>query len=250
MHPMWRWRRAEHGAAHRLDWSSITPIFTDLPKLLQNLVNAVLRSSSFFSASLCSAASPSSSPPFSAAAAERGRTAVQGSAPAVPPRQSAGTPGAADVRRADCEEPDRLWCRPPPTLLLLLLFQLLQRLLLPIRQPLDHVDRLAHQLLLDHLQACGGAQSGSTWAGSGGARRGRTCSVKQARVSYTAEAARTIRPSRRHRRAGVPSGTSGGSPSCSCSISRDTLRGMVSESTRPTRKESHLELEESMGHTS
>lgn len=31
-----------------------------------------------------------------------------------------------------------------------------------------------------------------------------------------------------------------GAPSCSCSISRDTLRGMVSESTSPTRKESHL----------
>lgn len=28
-------------------------------------------------------------------------------------------------------------------------------------------------------------------------------------------------------------------PSCSCNISRDTLRGMVSESTRPTRKDSH-----------
>ena len=32
-------------------------------------------------------------------------------------------------------------------------------------------------------------------------------------------------------------------PSCSCSISRDTLRGIVSESTRPTRKDSQLREE-------
>ena len=31
------------------------------------------------------------------------------------------------------------------------------------------------------------------------------------------------------------------SPSLSCSISRETLRGMESESTRPTRKDSHLQ---------